>query len=69
MAIEKFYVNEELDERIEFYATCENKICIRFIEQKDCNYTIDLDLETIEEFLLDLQFEIQKIKSKGGQNG
>jgi hypothetical protein len=68
MATEKFYVNDE-HQKIDFYHTIESQICLRFWNVFECDYSIDLDLETIEEFVLDLQSEIQKIKSKGGKNG
>lgn len=69
MATEKYYLNEFGDKKIDFYYTHADEICLRFWEQKDCEFSIDLDLETIEEFILDLQFQIQRIKSEGGKNG
>jgi hypothetical protein len=69
MPTEKYYFEENYDDAIEFYATHEKNICIRFQKNKETEFTIDLDLETIEEFVLDLTFAIQKLKNEGGQNG
>jgi len=69
MPTEKFYLDGNFEKSIDFYYTKDNDICIRFSNEKNCEFTIDLDLETIEEFILDLTFELQKIKNEGGKNG
>ena len=70
MATIKKYFDENFGKSLDYYFTNSNKICIRFFNQKD-NFENDfrLDLETIEEFILDLTFELQKIKNEGGKNG
>ncbi len=70
MPTEKYYTDENFEKSIDYYYTKDNEICIRFSnENKNCEFEIDLNLETIEEFILDLQFQLQKIKNEGGKNG
>ena len=69
MATEKYYLDENFEKKIDFYYTKDNEICIRFFDEKEFLGDVDLDLETIEEFILDLTFAIQKIKNEGGNNG
>ena len=70
MPTEKYYLDGNFEKSIDYYYTKDNEICIRFFnENKNCEFDLDLDLETIEEFILDLNFELQKIKNEGGKNG
>jgi hypothetical protein len=69
MPIEKYYLDEIESSKIDFYSFIENKITLRFWKKNEFISHIDLDLETIEEFVLDLTFAIQKLKNEGGQNG
>ncbi len=65
MPVEKYYLDGNFEKSIDFYYTCDDNICLRFNndENKNCEFQIDLDLETIEEFIIDLQFQLNKIKN------
>jgi hypothetical protein len=71
MAKEIFYTDDNYEKSIDFHYIGDNEICIGFYneDKSDCVFELDLDLQTIEKFILDLQFELQKIKNEGGKNG
>jgi hypothetical protein len=71
MPTEKFYLDGNFEKSIDFHYIGDNEICIGFYneDKSDCQFELDLDLVTFEKFILDLQFELQKIKNEGGKNG
>jgi len=70
MPTTKKYFDENFGKSLDYYFTNSNKIFIRFFNQKGkFENDLEFDFETIEEFILDLQFKIQKIKNEGGKNG
>ena len=68
MPVEKLFCDENYEKSIDCFLNNNEDLRIRFSENNECKFIIDLDIETIEELIKELTMQISSFQIKGGTN-
>ena len=65
MSISKLFNDDDLEKSIECFPTVENNVCFRFLFKGNCEFAIDLDIETAEALMDEIHLSLKQLE--GGE--